>query len=92
MFPIFGLNCLSESKVLPIFGTLHGNPPVVPLLGLVLNFGHGCYFGGGGLRVCRVGDRLLLSDPEGGEGGLWGPGQPRPTRPPTSEKFSSWEK
>ena len=34
--------------------------------------------------------RLFLQDPRGG--GVWGPGQPRPTHPPTSEKFSSGKK
>ena len=33
--------------------------------------------------------RLLLKDPPGGGGGVWGPGQPRPTHPPTHiRKFS----
>ena len=34
------------------------------------------FFGG-----CSVGPGLLLKDPGGGGGAVWGPGQPRPTHP-----------
>ena len=38
--------------------------------------------GGGGAVSKKMGVRLLLKDPRGG-GVVWGPGQPRPTHPPT---------